>query len=135
VNPKAWEQEPTLACFLVRESAKRREEGERGVRVNPENYIVEDVEGYAWTRRQYLTMKMPNRESLPGPWAHIETPGERTEQERPIGNRGRSKRALETRGDRSQPVSRADGNRTLLIVVRKPAKGAARATVQCLLED
>jgi len=84
VNPKAWEQEPTLACFLVRESAKRREEGERGVRVNPENYIVEDVEGYAWTRRQHLTMKMPNRESLPGAWAHIETPRERTEQERPI---------------------------------------------------
>ncbi len=67
--------------------AKRREEGEQGVRVNPENYNVEDVEGYVWTCRQHLTMKMPNRESLPGAWAHIESPGDRMEQERPIDNR------------------------------------------------
>jgi hypothetical protein len=125
-KPKAWEQEPTLACFLVRESAKRREEGERGVRINPENYIVEDVEGYTWTRRQHLTMKMPNRESLPGAWAHIETPGERTEQERPIGNRGKVEAGA---GDKGRPESTGVKGRwesDPLIVVRKPVKGTVR---------
>ena len=124
-NPKAWEQEPTLACAFAKMGTKRREEGERGVRVNPENYIVEDVEGYAWTRRQHLPSKVPRWESLPGAKAHIETPGERMEQERPIGNREVGADA----GDKGRPESTGVKGRwesDLLIVVRKPVKGETR---------
>lgn len=57
------------------------------MRVNPENYIVEGAEGHAWARRQHLPSEPPSRQNLPGAKAHIETSRERTEQERPIGNR------------------------------------------------
>jgi len=57
------------------------------VRVNPEIYTVEGAEGLAWTRRQDRPSEPPSRPDLPGAWAHIETPRERTEQEKPIGNR------------------------------------------------
>jgi hypothetical protein len=125
-NPKAWEQEPTLACSFVRVGTKRREEGERGVRVNPENYIIGDVEGYAWTRRQHLPSKVPRWESLPGAWAHIETPGERMEQERPIGNR---RKVAADAGDEGRPESTGVKGRwesDPLIVVGKPVKGITR---------
>jgi hypothetical protein len=58
------------------------------VRVNPEIYIVEGAERLAWSRRPHRLLKQPRRSGLPGAWAHIESPGEQTEQERPIDNRG-----------------------------------------------
>ena len=125
-NPKAWEQEPTLACTFVRMGAKRREEGERGVRVNPENYNVEDVESYVWTRRQHLPLETPRWESLPGAWACIETLGERMEQERPIGNR---RKVAVDAGDEGKPESAGVKGRwesDPLIVVRKPVKEIIR---------
>jgi hypothetical protein len=67
--------------------AKRRQEGKRGVRVNPETYEFEGADGYTRVRRQHLSSKMPKRQDLPGARAHIEIPGEHTEQERPTGNR------------------------------------------------
>jgi len=57
------------------------------VRVNPEIYFVEGAEGLAWTCRQNQPSKPPSRLDLPGARAHIENPRERTEQEKPIGNR------------------------------------------------
>src|SRR4030067_3539494 len=66
---------------------KRRQEGKEGGRVNPEIYFVEGAEGHAWTRRQYRPSEPPSRLNLPGARAHIENPRERTEQEKPIGNR------------------------------------------------
>jgi len=57
------------------------------VRVNPEIYSVEGAEGHAWTRRQNQPGEPPSRLDLPGARAHIENPRERTEQEKPIGNR------------------------------------------------
>jgi len=66
---------------------KRRQEGKRGVRLNPEIYSVEGAEGHVWTRRQYRPSEPPSRLNLPGARAHIENPRERTEQEKPIGNR------------------------------------------------
>src|SRR4030067_3064633 len=66
---------------------KRRQEGKRGVRVTPEIYSVEGAEGHAWTRRQNRPSEPPSRLDLPGARAHIENPRERTEQEKPIGNR------------------------------------------------
>jgi len=57
------------------------------VRLNPEIYIVEGADGLAWARRQHSCAKTPTARSLPGAWAHIETPGKLTEQERPTGNR------------------------------------------------
>ena len=71
----------------VMAGAKRRQEGVRGVRVNPEIYIVEGADGFARVRRQYPMQKMPMHRSLPGAKAHIESPGKLTEQERPTGNR------------------------------------------------
>lgn len=67
--------------------SKRRQGGERGGRANPENYIVEGAEGHAWIRRPHLPDQPPSRQDPPGAEAHIETPRDRTEQERPIGNR------------------------------------------------
>jgi RNA-directed DNA polymerase len=66
---------------------KRRQEGRRGVRVNPEIYFVEGAEDLAWIRRQNRPSEPPSRPDLPGARAHIENPRERTEQEKPIGNR------------------------------------------------
>ena len=57
------------------------------MRVNPEIFFVEGAEGHAWTRRLHLSSGMPSRQDPPGARAHIETPRERTEQEKPIGNR------------------------------------------------
>jgi len=57
------------------------------VRVNPETFAVEGAESNALTRRPRLLSGMPSRQDPPGAWAHIETPRERTEQEKPIGNR------------------------------------------------
>lgn len=57
------------------------------MRANPEIYTVEGAEGHAWTRRQHRLSESPSRPDLPGARAHIETPRERTEQEKPIGNR------------------------------------------------
>jgi len=67
------------------------------VRANPENYIIEGAEGYAWTRRQHLPGEPPSRQDSPGAGAHIEAPRERTEQERPIGNRAEA--GAGTRGE------------------------------------
>ena len=56
------------------------------MRVNPEIYIVEGAESLAWARRQYPLLNQLRQRGLPGARAHIEFPGERTEQERPTGN-------------------------------------------------
>jgi hypothetical protein len=106
--------------------AKRREGGERGARVNPENYIVEDVESYAWTRRQHLPLEKPRWESLPGAWAHIETPRERTEQERPIGNRKKVEAGAGDKGKLESTGVKGRWESDPLIVVRKPVKGTTR---------
>ena len=66
---------------------KRKQEGVRGVRVNPEIYIVEDADGFSWASMQHSVQKMPMYRNLPGSLAHIETSGKLMEQERPIGNR------------------------------------------------
>lgn len=66
---------------------KRRQEGRRGVRVNPEIYFVEGAEDLTWIRRQNRPSEPPSRPDLPGARAHIENPRERTEQEKAIGNR------------------------------------------------
>lgn len=58
------------------------------MRVNPEIYIVEGAESLARSCRQHRSLNVPRRLGLPGAWAHIESPGEQTEQERPIDNRG-----------------------------------------------
>ena len=86
-NPKAWEWQPSLACVLVMAGAKRRQEEERGVRLNPEINNVEGADGFIRVRRRYPVQKMPKHGNLPGAWAHIETSGKLTEQERPTGNR------------------------------------------------
>jgi len=56
VSPKAWEREPSLACMTVTACTKRRQGGGRGVRVNPESYIVEGADTVAHGRRQYLPL-------------------------------------------------------------------------------
>jgi len=53
---------------------------------NPEIYIVEGADGLARVRRQQRAVKSLSRANLPGAWAHIETPGLGTEQERPGRN-------------------------------------------------
>lgn len=64
---------------------KRRQEEDRGMRINPENFNIEGAEGYARTRRQHRRVKGLSPEGLPGTWAHIETSGKHAEQERPDG--------------------------------------------------
>ena len=86
-NPKAWEWQPSFACVSVMAGAKRKQEEERGVRVNPEIYTVEGADVFTRDSRQYPVQKMPTHENLPGSWAHIETSRKLTEQERPNGNR------------------------------------------------
>jgi hypothetical protein len=88
-NPKAWDRQPSLACVSVMAGAKRRQEGIRGVKVNPEIYIVEDADGSARVRRPHRPLKGLRRKGLPGAKAHIENPGKHTEQERPNGNRAK----------------------------------------------
>lgn len=97
------------------------------MKVNPETDIVEDVEGHAWTRRLQLTMKTPSCEGLPGAWAHIETPGERMEQERPIGNRVMVEAGAGGKGRPELTGVKGRWESDPLIVVRKPAKGRTRA--------
>jgi len=65
---------------------KRRQEEERGVRVNPEIYNAEGADGFIRVRRQYPVQEMPKHGDLPGAMAHLETSGRLTEQERPISN-------------------------------------------------
>jgi hypothetical protein len=86
-NPKAWEWQPSLACVSVMAGAKRRQGRARGVRVNPESYIVEGADGFIRVRRQHPVQKTPMHGSLPGARARIETLRILTEQERPIVNR------------------------------------------------
>jgi hypothetical protein len=57
------------------------------VRANPETNIVEGAESLARSRRPHRLLNPPRQSGLPGAWAHIESPGEQGEQERPIGNR------------------------------------------------
>ena len=96
------------------------------MRVNPENYIVGDVEGCAWTRRQHSSLKVPKWGSLPGAWAHIETPRERTEQERPIGNRRKVEAGAGDKGKLESTGVKGRWESDPLIVVRKPVKGKTR---------
>ncbi len=65
---------------------KRRQGEERGMRLHPEIYIVEEAEGFAWIRRQQRTVKGRSRAILPGALAHVETSGKGAEQERPGRN-------------------------------------------------
>ena len=78
--------------------AKRRQEGARGVRVNPEIYIVEGADDFIRVRRQHPMQKMPMQRSLPGAMAHIETLRKLTEQERPTGNRSKSSAGVGIQG-------------------------------------
>ena len=66
--------------------SKRRQEEERGMRVNPDNIIVEGADGFARTRRQHCCDISLSTAGLPGSWAQIETSGKQVEQERPNGN-------------------------------------------------
>ena len=68
---------------------KRRQEEDRGMRVNPEMFDVEDADDFTQVRRQYLTSREPRRGSLPGAWAHIEKSRKFTEQERSKSKPGR----------------------------------------------
>ena len=95
------------------------------MRVNPETYIVEGAESFAWARRQHLSSKVPRWQGLPGAWAHIEAPwgadGTGEAHWQPymwsgwaLGREGRSKR-LGVKGQwESDP----------LIVAMKPVKEA-----------
>lgn len=65
---------------------KRRQEEERGMRVNPDNIVVEGADGSARTRRPHCCDISLITAGLPGSWAHIETSGKQAEQERPNGN-------------------------------------------------
>jgi len=78
--------------------AKRRQEGARGVRVNPEIYIVEGADDFIRVRRQHPVQKMPMHRSLPGSKAYIETLRKLTEQERPAGNRCKDTAGVGVRG-------------------------------------
>jgi len=66
--------------------SKRRQEEERGMRVNPDNIIVEGADGFARTRRQHCCDTSLNTAGLPGSQAQIETSRKDAEQERPSGN-------------------------------------------------
>ena len=73
--------------------------------LNPEIYIIEGAESFAWVRRQHRAVKRLSRVDLPGAWARIETPGLGTEQERP----GRNPRK---RGGRAQGTTGALGGQS-----------------------
>ncbi len=66
--------------------SKRRQEEERGMRVNPDNIIVEGADGFARIRRQHCCGIRLSTTGLPGSWAQIETSRKDAEQERPNGN-------------------------------------------------
>ena len=66
--------------------SKRRQEEERGLRLNPDNIVVEGADGSARTRRQHCCDISLNTAGLPGSWAQIETSRKHAEQERPNGN-------------------------------------------------
>ena len=70
--------------------------------LHPEIYIIEGAEGLARVRRQHRVVKGLSRVDLPGAWAHVETPGLGTEQERPGRNPWK-------RGDRVQGKTGALG--------------------------
>jgi hypothetical protein len=57
------------------------------VRVIPETYFVEGADTCAYSRRQHWLQKEPMQTGLPGTFAHIESSGTATEQERPRVNR------------------------------------------------
>lgn len=66
--------------------SKRRQEEERGMRVNPDNIVIEGADGFARIRRQHCCAISLITAGLPGSWAQIETSGKQVEQERPNGN-------------------------------------------------
>ena len=106
--------------------AKRRQEEERGVRLNPEINNVEGADGFIRVRRRYPVQKMPKHGNLPGAWAHIETPGEQTEQERPIGNRKKVEVGAGDEGKLESTGVKGRWESDPLIVVMKPVKGITR---------
>jgi len=77
---------------------KRRQEEERGMRINPEIFGIEGAEDFTQVCRQHPTFQQPRRRSHPGAWAHIETSRRVTEQERPKGNRSGTCPGDETQG-------------------------------------
>jgi hypothetical protein len=56
------------------------------MRIHPEIYNVEEAEGSAWIRRPHRMVQRRHHAVLPGAWAHVETSGKGTEQERPGRN-------------------------------------------------
>lgn len=66
--------------------SKRRQEEERGMRVNPDNIVIEGADGFARIRRQHGCDTSLITAGLPGSWAQTETSGKQAEQERPNGN-------------------------------------------------
>ena len=96
------------------------------MRVNPETYIVEGAEGNALTRRPHLPSEPPNRQGLPGARAHIETPRERTEQERPIGNR--EKAGAGERGETGATWSKGPVGVGLSHSSEEPGEGGRKPT-------
>ena len=77
---------------------KRRQEEERGMRINPEIIDVEGAEDCAQVCRQHPTSREPRRWSLPGARAHIEESRKLTEQERSKGKPGRVVRGFGAQG-------------------------------------
>lgn len=86
--------------------SKRRQEEERGMRLNPDNIIVEGADGFARTRRQHCCDTSLITVGLPGSWAQIETSRKDAEQERPNGNHrevgGPSREKIEGKDCKSQ---------------------------------
>jgi hypothetical protein len=69
-----------MACM------KRRQEGERGVRVSPESYIVEGADIVAHNRRQHLPQKCLRGRTFREQGLTSSLRGKAMEQERPNGN-------------------------------------------------
>jgi hypothetical protein len=86
INPRAWGWEPSLACITVMACMKRRQEGERGVRVSPESYIVEGADIVAHNRRQHLPQKCLSGRTFREQRLTSRLQGKATEQERPNCN-------------------------------------------------
>ena len=86
INPKAWEWELSLACMTVMACMKRRQGGERGVRVSPESYIVEGADIVAHNRRQHLPQKCLSGRTFREQGLTPSHQGKAMEQERPNGN-------------------------------------------------
>ena len=90
--------------------------------VNPEIAIIEGAEGRSLARRQYPAATLPNRWGLPGARARVESPRNRTEQERPTGNRGEVAAGAWRQGTTGAVGVKGRWESDPFIVALKPAK-------------